>query len=172
MINIIDLKRVADLGPEPVTLQEAKTQLRVTFADDDTEITALITKARKSIENYCNRSIVYQRILLVADMCESWELPWGPVIGLEAVQNNSSQSGSGPVTYADTTSGWKVDGSLFQPVEGRRYRLTYTAGDYCPEDLKQAILTQITFLYENRGESSVSPSAKDLAAPYFIALWM
>ena len=43
---------------EPITLAEAKSHLRVTFEDDDSYITALITAARQYAENYQNRVYV------------------------------------------------------------------------------------------------------------------
>lgn len=149
---IIDLKRVTDLGAEPITVDEAKTQLRVTFMDDDIEITALITKARRYVENYCNISIVTQRIQVIASLVDAWELPYGPVITIESVQDNSGVSGSGPVTFNNTTSEWRYTAGLFGPSYGYQYKIVYTAGMTCPDDLKDAILQVITFLYENRGK--------------------
>src|SRR4051812_14255213 len=45
---------------EPVTLAEAKTHLRVTAADDDTYITALIKGARQHCEVVLNRALLQQ----------------------------------------------------------------------------------------------------------------
>ena len=199
MNQIIKLSRIADLGAEFITLAEAKTQLRVTFTDDDAEITALIKKARRYVENYCNISIVYQRIQLIAVLVESWKLPYGPVIGIESVADNSnSPSGSGPASYATSTTNWGVDGDLFtpggvsgyygpvgqMPVSDRCYtplirtQVTYTAGNFCPDDLKDVILEVLAFLYENRGLSTgENDKNASLAATlskadaYRVALW-
>lgn len=151
--NIISLSRVTDLGTEPITVDEAKTQLRVTFMDDDTEIGILITKARRYVENYCNISIVTQRIQVIASLVDNWELPYGPVITIESVQDNAGVSGSGPVAFNNTTSEWRYTGGLFGPSYGYQYKIIYTAGmGTCPDDLKDAILQVLTFLYENRGK--------------------
>lgn len=149
---IIDLKRVTDIGSDPVSIDEAKTQLRVTFADDDTEIQALITKARRYVENYCNISIVTQRIQVIASLVDNWELPYGPVITIESVQDNAGASGSGPMTFSNTTSEWTQTVGLLNPFQGYQYKIIYTAGMTCPDDLKDAILQVVTFLYENRGK--------------------
>lgn len=172
MNQIINLTRLTDLGAEFITLAEAKTQLRVTFTDDDTEITALIKKARRHLETYLNISIVYQRIQMTAVLYHENKLPYGPVIGLESVQDNQGViTGSGPVSYSTTTTPYASDGDLFTPMAGvtgfysnvaneplrtsrlpaYRYKITYTAGNFCPDDLKDVMLQVVLFLYENRG---------------------
>lgn len=152
MNRIINVKRVADLGDEPITLAEAKTQLRVDFTDDDTEITRFISKARRFVENYLNISIVYQRIECIAVWEHGWKLPYGPVIDLESVADSTSPSGSGPATFTTTTSDWDLSGDEFTPsVTCIKYKTVYTAGNFCPDDIRDVILELLTFLYENRG---------------------
>ena len=43
---------------EPVTLEEAKTQLRVEFNEDDTLISSYITAAREWAEGFLNTALV------------------------------------------------------------------------------------------------------------------
>lgn len=43
---------------EPVDLATAKSHLRVTFADDDAYISALVVAARRKVESYLDRSLV------------------------------------------------------------------------------------------------------------------
>lgn len=84
--NYIDIKRSESSPTEPVTLTQLKAQLYITFTDDDTLLTSLITQARKAIENYCNISIVTQLVILTADLYDEWELPYGPVTGITSVK--------------------------------------------------------------------------------------
>ncbi len=202
--NIIDIRRSESSPTEPCTLAEAKAQCIVTYTDDDSLITSLITKARKIIENYCNISIVTQSVVMTADLYNEYELPYGPVTGITGVQTRTGNEGSGPASYTTATSGWSTDGTQFisfMPSDGgafdpsspfrgyfqwgpwaspygnapgNRYRITYTTGySVVPDDLKQAVLVQVAWLYEHRGEEEVSvcEAAKIIAEPYKRQLW-
>lgn len=194
--NIIDISRTESSPTEPCTLTEAKAQLVVTYSDDDTLITALITKARKMIENFCNISIVAQTVTMIADLYNEWELPYGPVTAITGVQTRTGTEGSGPSTYATQTTGWSTDGVQFlsfQPSDigafnpsvpytgidwpnpPRRYKIIYTTGySTVPDDLKQAVLVQIAWLYEHRGEQRediICEAARVYAGAYYRKLW-
>lgn len=173
--TILDLKRVAVLGNEPVTLQEAKTQLIVTDSDNDAKITELITVARQHLENYCSISIVYQRIQLIAILVGEWKLPYGPVIGLESVEQAVNTTGSAPL-YEAQTDNFGLSGDWFNPAASAfKQRITYTAGyTTCPYDLKQVILKVIAHLYDNRGQSIKEDDIKQImkaADHYRVLLW-
>lgn len=195
--RIIDIKRTESSPVESCTLVEAKAQAIVTYSDDDSLFTALITKARKMIENYCNISIAVQNVTLTADLYNEWELPYGPVTGITSVKTRTGTEGSGPATYNTATTGWNTDGTEFlsftpqgagnfdvnRPFTGNipgpdpanRYRIIYTTGyNPVPDDLKQAVLIQIAWLYEHRGEESVDvcAAARILADPYKRMLWI
>jgi hypothetical protein len=203
--NLIDISRSESSPTEPCTLAEAKAQCIVTYTDDDTLITALITKARKMIENYCNISIVAQSIVMIADLYNEWELPYGPVTGITGVQTRTGNEGSGPGTYTTQTTGWSTEGLQFvsfrpagaggfnpgEPFRGyfqwgpfaspygydpyNRYKISYTTGyAVVPDDLKQAVLGQIAWLYEHRFEEKdnvVCDAARIVAEPYVRKLW-
>jgi hypothetical protein len=173
--HIIDLRRVADIGAAPISLAEAKIQLRVTYTEDDTEISALILKAIRHVENYCNISIIYQRIQLIGTLVSQWALPYGPVIGIESVQDSTTAPGSGPVSYEASTEDWWFDGDTFDPVTYRRSKVVYTAGNFCPEDLKDVCLQVLTFLYDNRGRDVKVSELKSVLAnadKHIVMLWV
>lgn len=175
--TIVNLRRVTVLGAEPVTLQEAKDQLIIDFADYDAYITELIPKARLFVENYCNISIVYQRVELIAIICGTWKLPYGPVIGIESVEDSQTTPGSGPVSYSSSTSNWTNDGDTFYGggYSGKQ-RITYTAGySTCPLDLKHVIQKLISHLFENRGRTLNEDDIKKIlkeADYYKSLLWI
>lgn len=179
--RIIDIKRVESSPTEPVTLTEVKAHLIITSTDDDTLLTALITQCRKAIEEYCAISIVSKTITMTADLCKEWELPYGPVTGIQSVQTRTGGEGSGPGVYATQESGWTTDGEEFltfapttagtfnpgAPFTGHfqwgpyaspygstfmRYKIVYTAGySTVPQALNLAIMNEIAFRYELRG---------------------
>lgn len=61
---------ITKLGPqaEPISLTEAKSHLRVDFSTDDALITAYITAARLTVENFTSRRLVIQTLEQRLDM--------------------------------------------------------------------------------------------------------
>lgn len=177
--NIKDIKLVeADDITEPVLLADAKDQLRITFTDDDAIITKLIKQARKSLEKYCCVSMVSKTVSLLIDLIREVELPYGP---------------SQEVTSFSDSDGNAIDPSFYQ-LNGVSYTLirptsrsfinavlVYTVGmDSVEEDLQLAILQEVAFRYEHRGDDadtrkSVNPgvceAAQILAAPFIRETW-
>lgn len=203
--RIIDIRRTESNPSEPLTLTQVKAHLIITSTDDDTMLTELITQCRKSVEDYCAISIVVKTITLIADLCKEWELPYGPVTGIQGVLTRTGNEGSGPGTYETQTSGWTTDGDeflSFSPAAGggfnpgspftghfqwgpyaspygfgiNRYKIIYTAGyTTVPEPLKLAILNEIAFRYEHRGEgdefNGICLAAQRIAEPFKRMLW-
>lgn len=202
--RIIDIKRVESSPTEPLTLTQVKAHLIITATDDDTLLTALITSCRRVIEEYCAISIVTKTVTLIADLCREWELPYGPVTTVTSVSTRTGSSGSGPATYQAQTSGWETEGSDFLsfipggegwfnpgvPFRGyfqwgpyaspygygfNRYKIVYTAGyATVPEPLKLAILNEIAYRYEHRGEgelTGICDAARVISGPFRRELW-
>lgn len=61
---------------EPVTLAEAKAQLRVEVADDDALITDLIAASRQAAEAHMRRALITQTWRLSLDRFPGRPLPW------------------------------------------------------------------------------------------------
>lgn len=182
---------------EPVSLDEAKAQCRVDFTEDDTAIGLLITQCRKAVENFTHVSVISKRVIYTGLLWEEWELPYGPVIGIEAVETPQANPGSGPVPYEVASGGWAVDGEEFKTFAPagagfpfwddhysrmrnrldnwtQRYRITYTVGyAVIPPDLKLAILNEIAYRYEHKGDEyeGVCEAAQSLSQPYLRTAW-
>lgn len=198
--NIVDIsKQTGTYGSaggvtEPVTLADAKDQCRVNFTDDDTIITSLITQARHFIENYCHVSIVPKVITLTLEMAyvprqptvtkyqayqimKPIELPEGPVSSIQGITNIQA---TGQIQSLVQDTDYFLTGTLFKSIRfvnpGINIILVYQAGyATCPEDLRLAILQEIAYRYDNRGDDDklkgMSSTAIPLADPYRRLFW-
>lgn len=157
--RVIDVAIVSEDWVEPVTLDHAKTYMRVDYDDDDMFISNLITAARKRIERLCGISIVDKTLKVVIECVNRQELPYGPVKSV-------------------ITTGLTFIGNEFKRLVGEgEFTVEYTVGyDPAPDDLLLAIKAEVLYRYENRGdvlpENSLSPEAKRLSAPFNRVLWL
>ena len=153
---------------EPITLNEAKSHLRVDFADDDSYITALIVAARMIAEERTGRALITQTWDYVLD-----DFPIKDFISLRKPKLQSVTS----VKYIDSdsaeqtvlTSEYLVDAdsspgrivlkfakiwpvATLQPASAVRIRMVvgYGLAIDVPQPLKQAILFLVAHWYENR----------------------
>jgi hypothetical protein len=138
-------------GSEPVTLQEAKDWCRIDVPDDDTLITSLIKAARIICEQYSGLSFVTKTVTaILVNGLGNIDLPYGPV--------------TGTVTYTET-DGTAITDYDISDSRCDRFKATYTAGyEVLPENLKKAVLNQIAWMEQNRGDvklaNGVSENAK------------
>lgn len=138
---------------EPVTLDQAKAFLNVGFDDDNDIITAMITGARELLEREMNISIAPKtlKVTFTHDGCYNYSIPYGPIGDLtEAVYKYDWDD-----TVDVTTTDYKLIGDEFKQFRGQTgiWAITYTAGYITtPEAIKQGILKQVAWMYENRGD--------------------
>lgn len=90
---------------EPVTLDEAKTHLRVTDSNDDAYITTLIKVARRMCERYAGVSFITQTRVVKLDhfptcLTSEIELPYGPVISISGSDTAGTPNALG-ISYVD-----------------------------------------------------------------------
>lgn len=158
MVNIHDIDRTELTTTEPITKAEVKERLKIhsSTTEYDTEIDNLIPKVRKWVENACNISIIYTRVELWAEFEEAWELPYGPVIGVEFVGTVESTIGSGIPEFQTLEDGWEVKGVRFlkfYTLSPYVHKIVYTAGySTVPADLKLGLLDAVAYFYRNRGD--------------------
>lgn len=144
-------------GSEPVTLNDVKLWGKIDQSADNSLITALIKTARLMCEHYTNTSLVTRTI--VADINNAnggFILPYGPVTNTPTA-----------VDWQGTALTLVWNFSQIQTPYGRM-AVTYDAGfATVPEVYKTAIMEQVLFLYEHRGEekSAMSPIAKLILNP-------
>lgn len=169
--SMYDINTITPVVTELVTLVEAKAHLKIDHTDEDSLLTDLIKASRSALEKYCGVSIGTQEREWIADMDCIEEIPYGPVIGVTKVEYKTAMD-----TYDDYTEEGRheVDGrqfKTFEPFITGRWIVTYDCGytaDNVPPELKLAILHELAYRYENRGDSTggVCVSAKKLAHPY------
>lgn len=168
---------------EPVTLQEAKSHLRIDFSSDDDYIQALISVARDYAEGLQRRSIVSQTIELALNCFSPCiRLPRGPVQSIESVKYTQADgsvitipSASYMLTSSDDViplpygSSWPC--GMLIPADGVKIR--YQAGyEVVPPATKQALLLLIGHWYENREEVVIGKTALEMPMAAKSLLWL
>lgn len=152
----------------PVTLAEAKTQVRVTHTAEDSYISTLIKAATRYVEQTLSMSIAEQTWQLTLDaFADAIELPRGPVQSVDEFEYLDSDGL--PVAVSDdlytadfvSRSPWLVlnSGESWPTTLDavNVVAITYTAGmETVPEDLRHAILVQIQLLYERGSDPKIA----------------
>lgn len=140
---------------EPVTKDEVKAFCKLsTGTAEDTLLDIFITAAREQCEAYSNISFIPRTVTaIVTNLCGGIFLPYGPTLAITSI---TDQDGN-----VLTTDDYKVQGDKWKQLLTPKQDgliVVYTAGygttyDF-PKELKLAILQQVFYLYENRGEIS------------------
>lgn len=143
-------------GAEPVTRDDFKQFAKIDNPDEDSLIDDLIPVARLMCEQYCNTGIITRSI--VADINNAnggYRLPYGPVTNTPTAVDADNNTLT--LTYNM--------GAIYEPRG--RMTVTYNAGYHStvlPQLYRIAILQQMTWLFENRGDITrsvkISPEAQ------------
>lgn len=165
----IDIKTTDPPETEPVTLDEAKANMRVTNSAEDTLITSLIVVAREYAELAENRAYIEQTITGKMDRFPLFiKLPRSPLMTVESINYidtaGDSQTLSTDVYAVDTISepgeitlkhgqSWPVTQRIHHAVT-----IVYTAGygdeaADVPQRVKQAMLLMISDWFSHRSDS-------------------
>lgn len=164
--------RILDAATEPVTLDQAKSHLRVDGTDEDTLITALIKAARQDAENRLQRTLLESTWRLTLDAFpRAWPydvilLGWGPIISVSSVKYYDP---AGTLQTLDPSAYRLADGGIesatsWPATQARRgaVEVTYLAGygaaaSAVPAPIVQWILLALGDLYANRERSAERP---------------
>lgn len=162
---VLECSKVEGSVTEPATLAEAKSWMKVDLTDDDTLITELITVARKMVEGYLCISLVPKTITAILNNSQGGiELPYAPVTSVTSVVDEDD------VTLTVTTD-YILQGVKFKTIKTPYdyLKVVYVTEASEEEQFKTAVLQQIVFLYENRGDAAgmqLSPMVKETLNPY------
>ena len=140
----------------PVTVAEAKAFCRAenSTAAQDNLFAVWIRAARTKIEAYTGLSLIPRNIVAILSNPQgSMELPFGPVTGTPTFVDSEN------VAQEITTEGLDFP---YVPLPFDYSKVSYTAGyadGECPDELKQAILLQVCYFWENRGDQPTNAYA-------------
>lgn len=163
--NVIDVEFLEDSSPitEPVTYEEALIQCNIDDqAQDHALINAYITTARIQCEVYTGIGFIHRTIkAIIRNELGDIYLPYGPINTLSAATDKEGD----PIDVELLGVKWKTVKTVLEYAT-----LIYTAGyDTLPEVFKTAILQQVAYLYEHRGDEQtgqLSSVAKSLLQPH------
>ncbi len=145
----------------PITVDEAKAFCRVqnSNAQQDVQFALWVLAARAKVEAYTGLSLIPRNIVAVIQAPQGmYELPFGPVTSIPTFEDEQGSAQS--VTLIGL--GYPV---IKNPIAYTK--ATYDAGfgdGEVPELLKQAILMQVCYYWENRGDQDVSGYAPGVIA--------
>lgn len=138
-------RTVANDAVEPVTLAEAKEHLLVTYDDRDAQISALIRRCRRALEDDKWISIVVQSVTAIINNSQGGQpLPYGPVTAVTSMADNL-----GTAILADN---YTVENFAIISPQSDYLSVTYAAGfGTVPENLKQELLELIAWVFFDKG---------------------
>jgi hypothetical protein len=150
----------------PVTVAEAKAFCRAenSTAAQDNLFALWIRAARTKIEAYTGLSLIPRNIVAILTNPQgNIELPFGPVTSTPVFVDNLN------TVQAITTEGLDFP---YVPLPFDYSKVTYSAGyadGECPDELKIAILLQVCYWWENRGDqmgNAYAPGVIAIAQKY------
>ena len=177
------LTRTTAPAVEPVTLVEAKAHCRVDTTADDTLIEGYITTAREWVEDYIDRALVTQQLVMRLDAFPSEiELPRPPMVasGTATAVTITYVTGDTGGTATLSSSTYRVDRNATPGVVRNLYGGSWPShlldqnsvtvswwagyGDAAsvPQRVKSAILMCVHELYEKRGDGAMPVAAMRL----------
>jgi uncharacterized phiE125 gp8 family phage protein len=149
---------------EPLTLNEAKEwcKIELAIAEEDALITELIKTARLQVEGFLNISLVDKTIeAAINNSLGGIELPYGPLKTFTSLKDED-----GNILSVDTD--YKLQGVFFKSIKTpcssfliANYTTGYTSANPLPMNFKTAVLQQVAYLYENRGDTPANATTQN-----------
>lgn len=178
---------------EPITIEEAREQCRVTTSDDDRTIERLISAAREYVESFTRRALIHRTMELrlrhfPRSKSDPIYLPRPPYSSMTTLEYRVPASGSftplaegmdfdvddasepAEVHPAYQTT-WPTARDVFDGV-----RATYVAGygatpETVPDALRQAVALLVANLYENREPTVAATMVRSVPMTVSSLLW-
>lgn len=174
---------------EPITLAEAKANLRVIGTDEDADITRMIRAARQMAEERLNRALMPQTLAFAADaFWDPLKVPRPPLRQLDSIKYLDAEGGEQTVAGGFYVNEF-VDPPEILPTYGTpwpttrtqagavvvQYQAGYADAASVPEPIRQWMFLAINAFYEHRsmvneGQTYMLPDEfyKWLLQPYVV----
>ncbi len=147
---------------EPITLEEACSQLRIDVGFDDDQVELLISASRDKAERYCNRYFTEQTVKIVYEGPFNPEKICLPFPDLDSVESITYIDSSNTVQTIDSSDyDFLADEQVIYPfstfpADAKSYTVeVVTAAPNEFKSVKIAILMILTDMYETRTESVI-----------------
>jgi hypothetical protein len=163
----VEVKHLPDAVLD-VTLPQVKDYLIVTHDEDDTVIQTILDAVVSRLESHCKRPFVYSEVTVFMDFIKNPlalpRLPFIQVIDLSIkVERGYTGYESLPLddyeVFADEIILEQVGMILL------KYKAGYAPGEL-PWGIRMAILAEVAYRYENRGDKALSPGLCETAEEY------
>jgi len=163
---------------EPVTLPEARRQLRLTGQVDDVKVNEAIKSARKHVEDISSRALAIRVVEVRFSCVEPLELPLGHVETVSSISYldiDGALQTADPSTYRIETGSaksrvqWLTRPEMYAANDSIRvrYSVGYAAPSDIPTPLIQAVLLVLADCYESRTpQPAVLNSVAAMVAPW------
>lgn len=168
---------------EPITLAEAKLNLRVDQTAEDSLITALIKTARQAAEHRSNTALITQTLDYYLDRFPCWEieLPQGPLQSISSITYVDTDGATQTLNSAEYLVDVAHERGRITPAFGNvwpatreqinaikiRYSAGYGAAAAVPSEIKQWMHLAIATWYENRAAILTGGTVADLPDDFF-----
>lgn len=139
---------------EPITLADTKLYIRVTSADEDAKITAMIPRARKWVEDHTGlvlerRQFVEQRL---PDRHGAVRLYKGPLVSVDSIAYVDSDGAAQtyvPLAYPPSTRIVAANDDYWPTLSNDRlFTITYTAGYATAAEIDERLIGAMLALIE------------------------
>lgn len=160
------------------TRDEAKEHCIINTSDTswDSYIDTLLLQCTNYLQSITGRSMVAQTVTAYIDYESDFSFPYGP---LGAITSIKQRTGIAAYTAITANTDYEVTGDRVEIFSGcGRYQLIYTVT--ADGALKQALLNEIAYRFENRGDvqnnlrefTSVSRETLSLIEPLIDKEWL
>lgn len=150
---------------EPVTIADARAFLSLNIHDteEDALLEMLIAGARAEAETYLRRHIAQQEVRIIHSAGPAVELADTPAF-IQEVEWRRGLQDSEDITALCSLTEYN---ELITPADRNGIlRITYVCEEYCPPQIKNALLMMVRNAYTDRSSDPMTEDIKSILAPH------